>query len=133
MLDLYKLFQREKERVGNEFTVYFNKQHNTLQYSDDEGRLTVEFDDREKSERFFYLDLKSGKKHQGLGECVYVTADSGRFGHFADSFMELPQRFVDLAQAYQYDREAIGIDELSISNIHHMPPNKPKQNYDRDM
>lgn len=117
-VDLFRIFQHEQKRVGDSMTVYYNIEENSLQYKNTKGTLTVIFHASDAGEDFYYqkfgeLVSENGKK---LGILVQKTYHNGQNAHLFQNQMtgglkmfEIPQEFIDIARAYQFDRESIGL------------------------
>ena len=125
MDNLYDIFQREKNRVGDEVTVFYNKNKNTLQYKDNEGTLTVQFKPEKGAENFYYRPNTS--ERVGLGTLVQENLENGTSVKFHSEIFNIPQKFINIVQDYQFDREKIGVEKSD---------KKPKRikaaGYDRD-
>ena len=117
-VDLFRIFQHEQKRVGDSMTVYYNIEENSLQYKNTKGTLTVIFHASDAGEDFYYqkfgeLVSENGKK---LGILVQKIYHNGQNAHLFQNPMtgglkmfEIPQEFIDIARAYQFDRESIGL------------------------
>lgn len=117
-VDLFRIFQHEQKRVGDNMTVYYNIEESSLQYKNTKGTLTVLFHASDAGEDFYYqksgeLVSENGKK---LGILVQKTYRNGQNAHLFQNPMtgglkmfEIPQEFIDIARAYQFDRESIGL------------------------
>lgn len=129
MNKLFDIFKNEKDR-NPDLTVLYFKGNDKLDKS-----LTyfLEGEDGKKSqlkvlfknggiEEFYYR--KPDEK--GLGALVQTVADKGRIGELTNEFSDMPARFKEVAQSYQYDRDAIGIDKKP-----NKPYEKPNTSYER--
>lgn len=125
MDNLYNIFQREKERVGNDFTVFYNKQKKSLQYRNEEGTLTVLFNEENGSENIHYRP--ANKENVGLGNLVQETTEYGRRGLLSDDFLTMPKKFQHITQDYQFNRDVIGVEKPKEKE-----QIKTKNNYERD-
>lgn len=112
MDSLYNIFQREKNRVGDDMTVFYNKNRNFLQYKNENGTLTVLFKPKERAEDIYYRP-NDATEQVDLGTLIQRNTDSGRLAKFGAEIFDLPQEFIDIAQSYQFDREAIGVETPS--------------------
>lgn len=106
---LYNIFQREKNRVGDDMTVFYNKNKNTLQYKNESGTLTVLFKPEERAEDIYFRPGGT-KERVGYGTLVMENMDSGRRALYSQTTFDIPQEFINIAQSYQFDREAIGVE-----------------------
>lgn len=123
---LYNIFERE-QRNNPDVTVHYNKFRQSLDYSNENGVLTVVFnpDGKEGCEDFYF---KADKYDSGLGTLMLQTMDEGRFGVSPDYIIKtMPKEFLEIAQRYQFDRDVIGVEKRNEK-----PKNKPKENIDRD-
>ena len=126
MDDLFYIFEREQKRCGKDFTIFYNKNKNSIQYikRDEEtkkdGVLTVIFNPETMGETFYFATKDEHKTH-GIGELVFQTAYAGQLGKGdANSFFpvaikekigdKVGQAFVNLIQSYQFDRKSIAIE-----------------------
>lgn len=110
---LYNIFQREKERVGDKFTVFYNEKRNLLQYSNNEGTMTVLFDSNKGTEDFYYRS-SDAEQGSGLGTLVQQNAEHGHRAKFGKEIFELcSQQFIDLCCDYQFNRDAIGVEKTA--------------------
>lgn len=119
MDSLYNIFQREKNRVGDDMTVFYNKNKNSLQYKNEKGTLTVLFKPDERAEDIYYRSNDTTER-VGFGTLIQQNTDSGQWAKFGAAIFDIPQEFIDIAQSYQFDREAIGVERKSEIR------NKPK-------
>lgn len=111
---LYNIFEREKDNNPG-FTVKYNKFKNSLEYRNENGKLTVVFNpDNVKGTEEFYFN--SGTK-SGLGDYVLKTIDAGKLGLPTNHFKYLPPEFLEIAQRYQYDRDTIGVEQKKNKNM----------------
>lgn len=115
MDSLYNIFQREKNRVGDDMTVFYNKNKNSLQYKNDKGTLTVLFKPEERAEDIYYRSSDTAER-VGFGTLVQQNTDSGQWAKFSNAIFDIPQEFIDIAQSYQFDRESIGVETKSELN-----------------
>lgn len=109
-MNLYKLRQNEKKRVGDDFVVSYNEEKNSIRYKTEKGIMTVAFNEKDKSEDFYYRN--SGE--QGLGEVVQKLTENGTRGHYDSSFLEMPSAFKRLAQEFQNGN---GRDEILKDDV----------------
>lgn len=123
MDSLYNIFQREKSRVGNEFTLFYSKPKNSLQYKDNVGTLTVVFDPKNGCEKIYYRN--EADKGVGLGNLVTTITQHGYLAVLEDAFWDLPDNFTRITRDYQFNRDAIGV-EITKEHI------KSKNYYERD-
>lgn len=111
MNKLYNIFKNEKER-NPDMTVFYregnDKMENSLSYSNDEGKLTILF--RKGGIEEFHFRKPDEK---GLGDIVQTLYNKGKDGEMPhiNSLFDLPKRFREIAQSYQYERKEIGIDK----------------------
>lgn len=122
---LFAVFQREKDRVNDRFTVFYNQKEHLLQYFNDEGTLTVLFDEKKGAENFYYKSrgIESNSKY---GTLIQQTADHGHKAVFTKEIFNLcSQNFIDLCADYQYNRESIGIEKA-------FKREKPRSAFERD-
>ena len=114
MDNLFNIFQREKERVGDKFTVSYNEARKLLRYTNDEGTLTVVFDDKNQSEDFYFLP-EAFKEAQIYGTRVLQITGGGHKGEVPinNIFSVCSQDFVNLCGDYQYNRDAIGVEKIA--------------------
>lgn len=108
---LFNIFQREKKRVGDRFTVYYDKERKAMRYSNSEGVLTVLFNEEKGSEHFYYKP-NSAKRSKGPG---ILVEEISIFGHKALSYLRspdlCPQEIIDLIHDYQSNRGEIGVEK----------------------
>lgn len=109
MDNLYDIFQREKERVGNDVTIFYNKNKNTLQYKNEEGTLTVKFKPEKGAESFYYRPNTT--ERVGFGTLVQENYENGKDVKCHSEIFDIPQRFIDITQDYQFNRDKIGIEK----------------------
>lgn len=110
MDSLFNIFEREKKRVGDKFTVFYNQKKNWLQYSNNDGALTVVFDAENGSEQFYYRS-KDAEKGTGIGKLIQQTIEHGHKARFAKESIDFcPQDFINLCADYQFNRKAIGVE-----------------------
>lgn len=109
MDNLYDIFQREKNRVGDEMTVFYNKNRNTLQYKNDEGTLTVQFKPEKGAENFYFRP--NTEERVGIGTLVQENFENGSSVKFHSEIFDIPQEFINLVQVYQFDRDKIGVEK----------------------
>ncbi len=114
MNKLYDIFEREKENNPN-VTVHYNKFRQSLDYSNDNGVLTVLFNpekDGERQEGCEEFYFKSSRHDKGLGRLVLKTSGYGSVG-VSDEYCirEIPDEFIRIAQRYQFNREEIGVEK----------------------
>lgn len=109
-MNLYKLMQNEKERVGDDFIVSYNEEKNSIRYKTDDGIMTVAFNEKNKSEDFYYRNTGE----QGLGDKVQKLTENGTRGHYDSSFLEMPSAFKKLAQEFQ---NGGGRDEILTEEV----------------
>lgn len=120
--NLYDVFKSEVERVGDKFTIFYNEKKQSLQYSNNEGALTVFVGTDPEGfykESYFYrpADGEQGHIPQGYGSMIGATMrqneDGGQRPMFNPTIRDFyPQEFCDLCMDYQRNRDAIGIDEM---------------------
>lgn len=128
MDNLFNIFEREKKN-NPDLTVHYNKFSNSLDYSNENGVLTVLFnpDGNNGCEEFYF---KQNKHEKGFGELVLKTNDYGRIGVSPDYILqELPEEFIKAAQRYQFDRDTIGIEQQKSAT---KAKNHSKNEIDRD-
>lgn len=127
---LFNIFERERNRLKDEdVTVFYNSKRNTMQYSKDEGTLTVAFNtyedkNTEGCEKFTF-------KPKGDNASIFIqqTYDFGQYSKLdIDNLLRMPELLRNIAQDYQYNRDAIGVERQ---------PNKEKtakknKNIERD-
>lgn len=120
---LYNIFQREKERVGDKYDLFYNEQNCSLQYKDEVGKLTVKLNTKEHSELMYYRPNDSESK--GIGEFVMEMTNGGRRGYAEIAFDNIPKEFQELCKDYMlyFNRNKIGVE---------LPKAKTKSNYERD-
>lgn len=108
MNTLYNIMRREQER-NPDVDVYYSEKNNSLQYINGNGVMTVVFG-RNGMEDFYYRS--HSEKNTGLGFKFQSLVGKGAYGKVDSSFMlgELPYRFLEIAQAYQFSRETMNID-----------------------
>lgn len=136
MNKLLNIFEREKERVGKDFTIFYNEKKNSIQYSarseetDKVGVLTVVFNPKTMGECFYFTTKDERKPIHGIGELVFQTAYAGQIGKGdSNNFFpitikekmgeEVGDKFVKLIQSYQFDRKAIGIENAMDKKQQH--------------
>lgn len=124
MDSLYNIFQREKERVGDEFTVFYSENRNSMQYKNEVGTLTILFQPEEGSEKMYYRS-NDEKNRVGLGELVQTLTENGENSRLTAAFDGIPQEFSELAHSYQFDRDQIGVEKPA------QQPKKIKGGYER--
>lgn len=108
MNKLYNIMKREKER-NPDMDIYYSEKKKSLQYQNKEGTLTVLF--RDDGLEDFYFRRNNDRQGAMLGSRIQVLADKGKYGQVeSEPFFNMPQRFRDIAQNYQYDRENMNID-----------------------
>lgn len=122
MNKLYNIMRREKER-NPDMDIYYSQKNMTLQYINKEGTLTVSFE-KDGLEDFHYRSAND-KNTVGKGERVQALADKGHYGHIYDPLFDMPQRFKDITQSYQFDRDSMNIDFEENKKI------KSRNNYER--
>lgn len=106
---LFNIFQREKKRVGDRFTVYYDKERKAMRYSNSEGTLTVMFDEENGSEDFYY---KFAGENRGL--LIQQLIDYGHRGVFSSEiFRLLSQEVINLMSDYRFNRKLIGVEKPS--------------------
>lgn len=103
---LFDIFTNEKERLGDEMTLFYNKNRESLQYKDDTGVLTVLFDKENAAEDFHYKQ----KDEAGIGERVLSLQNSGK-DVIEENSQNVPLSFQYILDDYQTNREQIGISE----------------------
>lgn len=85
-----------------------NYDESLLCYSNNEGTLSVLFHHKSGVEEFYFR--KPDEK--GLGDIVQTLSDKGMCGEMPhiNSLLDLPDGFREIAQSYQFDRNAVGLD-----------------------
>lgn len=126
MNKLYDIWDRERKRHP-ELTVSYNQNNNTLSYRNDEGRLTVFFNPKEIDDR----GKRVGKPKEGceefrfypegdnnkIGILVYEIQGHGQYGSSNSNFDKLPENLRKLIADFQFDREAIGIENVPLDRL----------------
>lgn len=108
MNTLYNIMKREKER-NPDMDIYYSEKKKSLQYKNHEGTLTVLF--RDDGLEDFYFREKNSTAGTLIGSRVQVLAEKGKYGQIeSEPFFDMPKRFRDITQSYQYDRENMNID-----------------------
>lgn len=108
MNKLYNIMRRKQER-NPDVDVYYNEKNKSLQYINNKGVMTVVFN-KNGIEDFYYRS--HNEKDTGLGCKFQSLVGKGTYGKVDSSFMlsKLPYRFLEVAQDYQFNREAMNID-----------------------
>ena len=112
MNKLYDIFMNEKKR-NPDMTIFYkdNNGQKYLSYSNNEGTLTVKFGEKGKEDFFF---KEAGEK--GLGEKVFHLepknkSNTERMGIVEKKMWDIPARFIQLTDDWQFERDKIGVDK----------------------
>lgn len=100
----------ERDRTG--FSVLWNKNNNSLSYSNNEGVMNVEI--RKKFEKIFFTPkrFENGKAVYGERKEVETIKEKGKVAYYEqDVFTALPDDFKKITEDYQYNRKTIGLDK----------------------
>lgn len=128
MDSLYKIFQREKVRVGDKFTVFYNQKKNLLQYSNNEGTLTVLFDAKKGTEDFYYRPNDT-ERDSGLGTLIQQNIEHGHRAVLTKEVFDIcSQDFIDLCADYQFNRDSIGVERAATR----IKREKTRSSFERD-
>lgn len=123
---LFECFNAEKTRHPD-MSIFYRKQSEkndaSIRYMNDEGVLTVLFNNKGVEDFYFRRPNDSG-----IGELVQRVSDNGKFGVQGANFLNMPAIFRSIAQEYQYDRASLHIDEREAG--HKKAPKKSA--YERD-
>jgi hypothetical protein len=123
---LFDCFNAEKKRHPDMSIYYRKKSDNndaSIRYMNEEGVLTVLFSEQGNEDFYFRRP-----NDIGIGELVQRVSDNGRYGIQGANFLSLPVKFRNIAQAYQYDRASLHIDEREAG----LKKNLKKSAYERD-
>lgn len=124
MDNLYNIFSREKQRVGDKFTLFYDQKKQFLRYSNDDGALTVFFDAKQGSEKFYYT--RDVKDFTSFGELIQQSVDHGnKATMLKEAISSCPQAFIDLCNDYQFNRQAIGVENMEKRE-------RQRRSYERD-
>lgn len=131
MDNLCNIFKREKNRVGDKYTLFYNQRKNSLQYSNDEGVLTVIFDAKREAENFYYCP-NNDKGKGTLGVLVQQNIERGQRAVVAKEIFDIcSQNFIDLCADYQFNRDAIGV-EMKPQRATGQKRGKMRSSFERD-
>lgn len=101
---MYRFWKNECERVGDKVDkIFYNTPKNSIQYVKDNATLTVVFDDKNKTEKFYGRenDVITGD----LGEHFFTVFENGTRTCIRNSsvFLNLPTVLGDIAEDYRND------------------------------
>lgn len=141
---LFNIFEREKNRLGEGITLFYNQAENSLRYSNDEGRMYVFFNEKKGEEQFYYRgnndprtlspetierDEKRFKEYPEViarqkkyGVCVQISTNHGETNRMITDdkgeirLYNLPEAFRNVVTSYTFDRREIGIERQKPKN-----------------
>ncbi len=144
MDNLFNIFEREKNRLSGEMTLFYNKAENYLRYSNDDGRMYVFFDEAKGEEQFYYRgtdeprtlspEMKAKdeerfknrpeiiERQKKFGACVQVSTNHGETNYMITDeagkirLYNLPKAFFNAVASYSFDRKEIGIEKQKPKN-----------------